>query len=75
MKTKLAKKWRDLGWKETSDCFYGETYSRTVNGNTQFVSKTPSQTMWRATQFNEDVPTISTLHPTMAKALSFFKTS
>jgi hypothetical protein len=79
---KLCKKWQNLGWKDTSDNFYGESYSRTHNGKTQKVCRSPGltiwgtegYTMWRAVQFDEhNVPLSGKLYPTMSKALSSLK--
>jgi len=82
VRMKLCKKWQNLGWKDTSDNFHGENYSRTHNGKIQMVCRTPGRTlyglagltMWRAVQFDEhNVPLSDRLYPTMSKALFSLK--
>jgi len=72
MKMKLAQKWIDLGWEE-SDRYTFESYVRLYPDRVlHLVTRTPSRTMWVANVYKNDIPTVSTLHKTLAKALRSF---
>lgn len=68
---KLCKKWKDFGWKETK-AFYSTAYTRTHEGKVQIVCQTPSRTMWRAIQYDEqNTPIREVLYLTMSSAFSY----